>query len=639
MNARGFDIRKDDERLEEAEAHYRRLVRTSPFGVFVADHEGRFIELNPAAEEISGRTSAELLGRHFIEIVPRDSIEEATAAYVHVMTGDGRPYEVDLPILRPDGEIRMVRLVSSPIESDGRRVGVHGIARDITAELARDAQRTLLEAALDNMTDAVSISSPERRFLYVNRAHAALLGYDHRHPPATVEEVLPDDDARRQLDEIHETLLRERRWSGRMRRRRSDGSVVVLSATVFSVFDGLGSNVLAVMRDATQEIAREQHLRRIERLASVGTLIGGVAHELNNPLTAVVGFAHLMLMDERSPEDRETLEMIAREAERAAKIVADLRLVARDTRQSYAGERAAVRLNDLVRWVVEVRRDGLDALDIRIVERLEEDLPPVWADRAQLEQMLMNLVGNAEHALSAVSDRARELVLQTRRSPLGAALHVSDNGGGIRSEHLERIFDPFFTTKAPGEGPGLGLSLAHRIVTDHGGSLRVESQRDGGAEFIVDLPAAVRSSTEAVPSPHDSTRRLALPLHVLVVDDDTPMRELLARSLRKRGHAVTEAAEGAAALSAIAEPDPRIDVIVSELRMPGLGGEKLVARVRETCPRLADRIVFITGDPGSVAAGAGSPPDLPVLQKPFQLEEFSFLVEQRGAGRPRRQGA
>ncbi|HUF12697.1 MAG TPA: ATP-binding protein [Longimicrobiales bacterium] len=240
--------------------------------------------------------------------------------------------------------------------------------------------------------------------------------------------------------------------------------------------------------DASRDISREQHLRRVERLSSLGTLIGGVAHELNNPLTAVVGFAHLMLMDERPAEDREMLETIAREAERAAKIVADLRIVARDSQQEPPAARSAIDLNELVRHVVGVRRPLLETRGIMVSEDFAHDLPTIQASRAQLEQVVVNLLMNAEHALEGVRARPRELVLRTRPTPLGAALHVIDSGAGIRREHIDRIFDPFFTTRAPGEGTGLGLTLVHSIVTEHGGSLRVDSEPDRGTEFVIDLP-------------------------------------------------------------------------------------------------------------------------------------------------------
>lgn len=476
------------DRLSAAEAHYRRLVRTSPYGIYAVDREGRFIEVNPAAEGIIGRGAADLMGRPFSELIPPEALQDAEEAFEEILNGGADRFELDLSVQRPSGEIRLLRIAASPIVTDGERSGVHGIARDVTEEAQRDAQRRLLEAALDNLPDALSITGPDLRYRYVNPAHAALFGYDPAQAPEFARPV-PDEEAQGQFEEIAESLRRYRRWAGRMRRLREDGTPVLVSTTVFSVSDGREDNALAVMRDASQEISREQHLRRVERLASLGTLIGGVAHEMNNPLTAVVGFAHLMLMDERPAEDREMLEMIAREAERAAKIVADLRLVARSNQTEVPATRSAVDLNELVRHVLSVRRPLLETRRIDVREELADDLPPAWGNRAQLEQVVVNLVINSEHALQHSRPGSRELIVRTQATPLGVALHVIDNGAGIRREHIDRIFDPFFTTRPPGEGTGLGLSLVHSIVTEHRGSLRVESEPDRGAEFVIDLPS------------------------------------------------------------------------------------------------------------------------------------------------------
>ncbi len=387
-------------------------------------------------------------------------------------------------------------------------------------------------------------------------------------------------------------------------------------------------------RDVGELRRADAQLRRAERLASLGTLLSGVAHELNNPLAAVRSFAQLLLLDERPPDDREALEIIEREAVRAAKIVADLRRVARQT-QAEGDARAPVQLNEVVRHVLQLRGYTLATHNVEVRQDLAPGLPPVHADRGEMEQVVLHLVLNAEHSLA---DRPgeRRLLLRTRPGRLGVALEVVDTGPGIPPEHLERIFDPFWTTREPGKGAGLGLSMVYGIVAGHGGEIRVESEPGRGAAFTVELPA--------LPAPADAGAgdEAGLPagpgLRVLVVDDEAPIRHSLARYLARRGHAVDQAADGREALrrlDAAAEP---YDVVLADLRMPGLSGDRLLAEMRVRHPGSEHRLVFITGDAlGEEMAGAIASSGVPVVFKPFELEQVARAVERRArqaSGRP-----
>ncbi|HYW07349.1 MAG TPA: ATP-binding protein, partial [Longimicrobium sp.] len=398
--------------------------------------------------------------------------------------------------------------------------------------------------------------------------------------------------------------------------------------------DGEVTGADGIARDITGEREAERHLGRAERLATVGTLLAGVAHELNNPLTAIKSFAGLMLLDEHTTDDREALETMRREADRAANIVADLRVLVRQTHESHEAPREAVDLNEVVRHVLRVRAYPLATRNVSVSEKLAVGLPPVLGPRGQVEQVVMNLVVNAEQAMEQLSGGGR-LELRTRRVGDGAELDVADTGPGIAPEHLERIFDPFFTTKAPGEGTGLGLALIHRIVTEHGGHVRVASAPGEGTTFTVDLPLApVRAARAAAAAEVEPPARA---LRVLIVDDEPAIRRSVVRYLARRGHVADEAADGEAALRAIAKAasDDQYDVILSDLRMPGLGGAELLAHLRRADPALAERLIFFTGDASSEAAGrilaeAG----VPVLVKPFELANLAAVVEWHGRLRP-----
>ncbi len=504
-------------------------------------------------------------------------------------------------------------------------------AREVEAEPGRTAgeRDRLMTAALEQLGEPVGITDLAGRFRYANAAHARTLGYPAgRYADHTADDFLADDQARARFAEGAARARAEGGWRGRIPFRTLGGAVVAMEVILGPVRDAAGETLLfAVSRNVSGEVSRESQLRRAERLASLGTLLSGVAHELNNPLAAIKSFAQLLLLDERPAEDQEALEVIEREAARAAKIVADLRLVARQTERS-GGAREPVQLNDVVRGVLEIRAYTLQTHNVEVRADLARDLPPVHADRGEMEQVVLNLVLNAEHSL-ADHPGERRLIVRTRPSAQGVSLQVVDSGPGIPEEHLERIFDPFWTTKAPGKGTGLGLSLVHGIVAEHGGEIRVDSETGRGAAFAVELPRA----PAAPPREDSATPR---PLRVLVVDDEAPIRRSLVRYLERRGHRVDEASDGSEALARLGDAgDEPYDVILADLRMPGLGGERLLAELRAGGTGAEERLVFITGDALSAAAAAGlAASRIPVVFKPFELEQVARAVEQRAGGEP-----
>lgn len=624
--------------LAAAEAHYRRLVENAPYAVYALDREGRFTELNQASVEILGRDPAELLGQSITQVVAPEDLPEAADSLRRKLSGEVETSDLELRLVHASGEYRLVHIRATAIRQDSEIIGTHGIVRDITEERAREEEMRLLATALESLEEGVSVTTFTGDILYANEKHARLLGYDPAGgawPPR--QAFVPDADEAQRQEEIFRTVAAEGKWVGRTRRRRlDDGRIVPLEAIVGRVVRQKGPSVMfSILRDVTEEIDREKRLRRAERLAGVGTLIGGVAHELNNPLAAIKGFTELLLLDSRAKEEREDLETIRREADRMAKIVSNLKTVARETQGEDEGKREAVDLNEIARHVLKVRRYPLETHNIEVREDLDERLPRVWVNRSEAEQVVLNLIVNAEQALASNGEEGRRLTVRTHPCRIGAALHVVDNGPGIAPEHLERIFDPFFTTKAPGEGTGLGLSLVHSMVVDAGGEIRVESEPGHGAAFMVDLPLAPGLEPKQAPQ-HVQEVTSVLGLRILVVDDEEAIRRSLSRFLSRRGHRVDTAAEGGEALrllesAAAGEP---YDVILSDLRMPGLSGEELLRRLREQGGGLAEQVIFMTGDAASESAArflrtAG----VPAIEKPLEFAETAERIERFAATR------
>ena len=269
--------------------------------------------------------------------------------------------------------------------------------------------------------------------------------------------------------------------------RRKDGSTFPAALTCAPMTDGRGGllgHVLTI-RNASDGRHREEQLRQSEKLAALGELVAGVAHELNNPLTGISAFAQLLLEDGLDPDQHESVRLIKREADRAVGVIRDLLLFARKSGPT----RSPVDVNELIRLTLRLRTYGLRSAGIDVQVELDPELPPVAGDSQRLQQVILNLIVNAEHALQG-TDR-RRLVVRTDRAREGVAVSVTDNGTGIDEETRQRIFEPFFTTKPPGQGTGLGLSVSYGIVRAHGGTIQIETTPGVGTTFRVTLPRSV----------------------------------------------------------------------------------------------------------------------------------------------------
>jgi PAS domain S-box-containing protein len=614
-----------------SEAHYRRLVSASPYTIYALDAEGLFVELNRAGEALLERESGSVLGTHFGAVLAPEDLEETQGHFMDLARGLVETVVMEISLLRPSGERRRVSITATSILEDGRMTGVHGIARDITDTQELMAEMRLLHLALGSLSQGVSIVDESGRVVFVNRAYTEILGIGSAAAAqAYLDGLALDADGVAQNEEILRATREQGEWSGLVRRpRMDDGRRVPLDLFVSAVEVPQGRCIFTIVQDATDRLDRERHLRRAERLAGLGTLVGGVAHELNNPLTAIKGFSSLMLMDPRTPDDREALEVMKREADRAAQIVANLRRLARGTQEEDT-PRERVDLNDVVGHVLQVRGYSLDTHNVTVDTDLDPALPAILGDRGQMEQVVLNLVVNAEQALAGRA--GPRLTLRTLRCERGVTVQVTDNGPGIPAVELERIFDPFFTTKAPGEGMGLGLALVHGMVADHGGRVHVDSVAGEGTTFRIDFPRAADEVRAEAPAPAADAPP-PRSLRVLVVDDEDSIRRTLARYLGRRGHRVSVAAEGGEALRLLEEAEDGFDVILSDVRMPGLSGDRLHARLRERGDGMDRRLVFMSGDAlGDQTADALSGTEAPVILKPFDMGALAETVEAVGQG-------
>jgi len=393
-------------------------------------------------------------------------------------------------------------------------------------------------------------------------------------------------------------------------------------AAVFNQMTGNLQKSLAQL-EKTVEILRatQAQLSHSEKLSAVGEFVAGVAHELNNPLTALIGYAELLQMSDVSEDDRDSLQRISSSAERCHKIVHSLLSFARQ----HPPERKLSNVNALVEAVIEILIYELRTNNIKVEKELSAHLPRLLVDPHQIQQVFLNIVNNARQAIEA--HRARGLIrITTGVAGQWVRITFQDDGPGISEENLAKIFNPFFTTKPVGKGTGLGLSLSYGIIQEHGGSITAASQLGRGTTFIIDLP--ITNTSEDIPAasaPEAPPLALGRGRKVLVVDDEVDILNLASQILSRQDYRVQTAADGESALRHLATE--RFDLIISDWKMPGLSGQQLYERLLETDAEAAGRMVFMTGDVLSEKTEKfllehGKT----CLPKPFSIADFQRVV-------------
>jgi len=408
--------------------------------------------------------------------------------------------------------------------------------------------------------------------------------------------------------------------------RRADGEEIEVSLVCAPLHGPAGepAGTVWIGRDVTKLRHVERSLAQAERLSSLGEIVAGVAHELNNPLSGVVGYAELLRANAEDPEQIQDLQKIVDSAMRCQKIVMKLLSFARK-------QPAAKRFHDLnacVHVVVDLKSYHLQSSEIETVLELDPELPGSCFDFQQIEQVILNLLNNAEQAIGSVR-RSGKIVLRTVTENGAVFVEVEDDGPGVPEDVQPRIFDPFFSTKALGKGTGLGLSVSYGIVREHEGDIEIRSHGERGVCFRVSLPV-IEGPAEPPEPPLEAIDRAENQLRgrtVLVAEDEPTVLELLARLLRQEGAEVTQARDGQEAWDRMGERD--FDLVVADVRMPNLSGKELYQRVAAERPELLRRFVFATGDlmrPETSAFLAGLPNR--ILTKPLEVETVRRVLSQ-----------
>jgi two-component system, cell cycle sensor histidine kinase and response regulator CckA len=420
-----------------------------------------------------------------------------------------------------------------------------------------------------------------------------------------------------------------------LRLRRADGNAVwvELTATADPAAVDHTVRVEALVRDVSERKKLDDETRDIyhqllqaEKMAALGQTVSGVAHELNNPLATILSWAERLSQRQSLEEPvRRGLETILSESERAARIVRNLLTFARKRQTT----RAMVDINHVARETLALRAYEQRVTNIDVIDALAAGLPHVFADGHQVQQVLLNLVINAEQAMLAANGRGTLVVRSWHAADQDTVvLEVNDDGPGIPDDLQPKIFDPFFTTKEVGKGTGLGLTVAYAIVQEHGGRIRLESRPNKGASFYVELPVSgAKAAPPAARARVDVPGVVVAGGSILVVEDEAKLASAVVDALRDAGYIVQHAADGEEALEKVqAEP---FDLVICDLKMPRVDGMAFYRMLSAAAPTLSKRVIFVTGDvAGTDAESFLEESGCRWLAKPFRLGDLLRAVRE-----------
>ncbi len=636
-----LENRNLEQQREQGSQRFRAVFDLSGEALFFLDLRGVIRRVNPALLRSTGYSLGDLRDQSLAMFLSPQGWDRLAA---WLESEPGQPFVGTVEWRTKAGAWEEVDLLLHPLPTGESEPGrpaapilgrVRYPSRELVLEEAQRETEARLVALLDSVHDGVWMLTASGHTAFTNQRLGQLLGVNPQQFKAgdfqldtlrslkdcfdDSEKVLADwEELHRNPDQIRwdeiELLCPRRRVLERFSRPLFDEPHRL-------------SGRLEVYRDISGQRLLEDKVLHRERLAALGQLVSGIAHELNNPLTAVTGYAQLLRSVPLSGDLQEKAQLLAREADRAARVVQNLLLFAREAK----AEKQAVDLPEILERTLSLRAYELRVANIRVVRDYEADAPPVFANPHHLQQVFLNLLLNAEQAIRSQRDKGC-VTLRIRSRGSGkqnrVRVEVCDDGPGIPSSALPYIFDPFFTTKSAEEGTGLGLAICQAIVKEHGGEIAAQNTPGGGAQFHLELPAYSREAKDAPeaaaePSP---PKLPAEERRILVVDDEPAVANLIADALRQQGYSVRVHTESDLALAeAFREP---FHLAVCDLRMPEVDGRAFYRALRDQGSRLAHRLLFTTGDTlAPETAEFLATVRLPYLAKPFRVEELRHRVE------------
>lgn len=619
-------------RAEEERAYMAAIVESSDDAIISKTLDGIITGWNRGAERLYGYSAAEAIGRSISIIFPPDRQEELLQIMGQLKKGEG-VIRRDTERRNKDGALLDVSVTVSPIRDPaGRVVGASTIARDVT-ESKRIDREMRQQAELLNLAPVLVRDLNDRITLWTEGAER-LYGFSPEEALGQVSHDLLKTQFPERREAVNAKLDRTGIWKGELIHQNRDGSQIVVAShqTVYRNIEGSRITILEISTDLTEQKKTESQLLRAQRMESIGTLAGGIAHDLNNILAPIMMAVEILGMEVTSNRGREFLEMLSANAERGSNMIRQVLSFARGVE----GKRVIVQLAHLIKELTKVLKETFPrSIDIQF--DLPRDLWAVSADPTQLHQLLMNLCVNARDAMpkgGSLSIRAENRAIDENYVRMNVEaqpgdfvkISVADTGAGIDAAVIDRIFEPFFTTKGIGKGTGLGLSTVSTISKSHGGFMNVYSELGKGTEITVYLPAC----KEVMEQPSTATVRNLPAGHgelILVVDDEEAIREITKGTLEAFGYRVLLASDGTEALAVYAENKEAVRVVITDMMMPFMDGVATIRALRKMAPDV--KVISTSGlaDNAKAAevARAGVQGFLP---KPYTAEQLLRTLDE-----------
>jgi len=534
---------------------------------------------------------------------------------------------------RSDGEFRDVNLIAKPLDPYDIEAGTVIVVHDITERKRAEADRERLLSAIEQVVEIIVITDADGHIQYVNPAFDQVTGYSRKEVIGKNPRILKSGEHDKSFyRQMWQTITAGNTWRGRLINRKKNGTFYTTEASISPVLDGAGEivNFVAVKRNITDEIRMEEKLRQAQKMESIGTLAGGIAHDFNNILFPLMGYAEMLKLD--LPADSPLhghIDEILHAALRSKDLVKQILAFSRKGDQDIK----PIKLQPIVKEAIKLLRSSIPTT-IDIQQDIDPDCGVVVADPTQIHQIVMNLATNAYHAMEktggklTVNLKEVELAVEDLKDPdmipgKHVCLTVADTGPGIEQRIIDRIFDPYFTTKEEGKGTGLGLAVVHGIVKSHGGQISVYSEPGKGTEFQICLPM-MKKQKETVKVETDTPIQKG-DERILLVDDQEIIVQMEKQMLERLGYHVTTRTSSIDALEAFRMKPEKFDIIITDLTMPDMTGDKLaqeLIKIRSDIP-----ILLCTGfsermsEEKAAAMGIKN-----FLMKPIVMKDLSKIV-------------